>query len=58
MACFRYKTPLVVGPWRKTLRDAMFDAVRNGFASWAGPPYDRINWRFPGEIEEGEEAGL
>ncbi|MEA3018192.1 MAG: hypothetical protein QOI38_2914 [Sphingomonadales bacterium] len=55
MPAFRYRTLLMVGPWRATRRDALADAVRCGLARWAGEPWDRVTWRFPGEIEEREE---
>ena len=57
MRCFRYRTAIVLGPWRRSRREAVFDAVRNGFASWQGPPWTDIAWRFPGEIEEHEKPG-
>jgi hypothetical protein len=55
---FRYRTELVVGPWRATRREALADAVRCGLARWAGEPWDEVAWRFPGEIEERDEDAL
>lgn len=52
---YRYRTAIVVGPWRASRRDALRDAVRNGFAAWGGPPWTQVKWRFPGEIEEAAE---
>ena len=54
MTRYRYRTFVVVGPWRPSRRDAMADAVRNGFAQWLGPPWQELKWRFPGEIETDE----
>jgi len=56
MTRYRYKTAIVSGPWRETRRDAMVDAIRNGFASWADSEWQDLKWRFPGEIEEEEES--
>jgi hypothetical protein len=55
MPAFRYRTAIVVGRWRATRRDALADAVKSGFARWEGAPWDRVAWRFPGEIEECSE---
>lgn len=52
MPSYRYRTAVVVGRWRGARRDALADAVRSGFARWEGEPWDRVTWRFPGEIEE------
>ena len=52
MARYRYRTALLVGRWRRTPREALRDAVHNGFAQWKGPPWTEVAWFFPGEIEE------
>ncbi|HEX8191426.1 MAG TPA: hypothetical protein VF552_00860 [Allosphingosinicella sp.] len=52
MPSYRYRTAVVVGRWRAARRDALADAVKSGFARWDGAPWDKVTWRFPGEIEE------
>jgi hypothetical protein len=56
MSAFRYKTAAVYGRWRDTRREAMRDAVRDGFARWQDRSWRALIWRLPGEIEEGERA--
>ena len=34
------------------IKPQKLDAVKSGFARWDGEPWDRVTWRFPGEIEE------
>jgi hypothetical protein len=52
MPSYRYRTAVVIGRWRAERRDALADAVKSGFARWEGEPWDKVTWRFPGEIEE------
>ena len=51
MPSYRYRTGLLLGPWRASEREAREDAVRAGLASWTGPARDEVEWRFPGAIE-------
>lgn len=52
---YRYRSFVLLGPWRTTRRDALADAVRSGLAVWAGEPWQDVKWRFQGEIEESED---
>lgn len=42
----------MVGRWRRTRREALRDAVHNGFAKWKGAAWTEVAWFFPGDIEE------
>lgn len=56
MYAYRYRTALVLGPWRPTRREAVEDAVRCRFARWHEQGRDGVEWRFPGEIERGDRS--
>ncbi len=49
LACYRYKTEVLVGPWRRRPERALDDAVAAGQAWRNGG--GRIYWRLDGEIE-------
>ena len=51
MPSFRYRTPLVVGAWRASRREALADAVRCRLAHWTDAQED-VTWLFDGAIEE------
>ena len=51
MPCFRYRTALLLGPWRSSPEDAVEDAVRRGVARRVRGSPDAVEWLFPGEIE-------
>ncbi len=46
---YRYRTTVLVGPWRKTARQAVLDAVR---ANQARRDDQTVRWLVPGRIEE------
>ena len=48
---YRYRTTALVGPWRKTARQALLDAVR---AHKARRDDQTVRWLVPGRIEETE----
>ena len=48
---YRYRTTALVGPWRKTARQALLDAVR---ANPARRDDQTVRWLVPGRIEETE----
>ncbi len=48
---YRYRTPALVGPWRKSARQALLDAVR---ANQARRDDQTVRWLVPGSIEETE----
>jgi hypothetical protein len=56
MKRYRYRSLVLLGPWRASRRDALADAVRSGLAAWTGAPWDEVKWRFQGEIEESDES--
>ena len=49
MRRYRYRTPVLAGPWRESPDQALEDAARAGQVR-LGP---HIRWRVPGQIEEG-----
>jgi hypothetical protein len=53
---YRYRTGVLVGPWRDTREQAVADAVRSNQARIDGSGGDLL-WLVPGRIEEsdGEE---
>ena len=53
---YRYRTPALVGPWRKTARQAVLDALRARQARRDESDSHALRWLVPGRIEE-MEAG-
>jgi hypothetical protein len=54
---YRYRTAILLGPWRESRLKAESDAVAMGQAEFAGAAA-RFAWKVPGEIEVKEsEAG-
>lgn len=59
MERFRYRTAVLVGPWRDRIEQASADAVRAGQARLE-PPGSELIWTVPGRIEstaEGRQGG-
>lgn len=53
---YRYRTPALVGPWRKTERQALLDALRARQALRDESDRHAVRWLVPGQIEEIEVA--
>ena len=51
---YRYRTPALVGPWRKTARQAELDALRARQARRDDRDRRAMLWLVPGRIEEME----
>lgn len=51
---YRYRTPVLVGPWRKTARQAVLDALHARQARRDEHDRDAVRWLVPGRIEEME----
>ncbi len=51
---YRYRTAALVGPWRKTARQAVRDAVRAHLVRRDGRDRQLLHWLVPGRIEETE----
>ena len=49
---YRYRTPALVGPWRKTARQAELDAMRARQARRDERDRQAMLWLVPGRIEE------
>lgn len=49
-ACYRYRTPVLVGPWRRCPDKALADAVKAGQAR--ADDGGTLNWLVTGGIEE------
>lgn len=49
---YRYRTPVLVGPWRKTARQAVLDAVHAHQARRDDRDREMVRWLVPGRIEE------
>jgi len=49
---YRYRTPALVGPWRKTERQAVLDALRARQALRDERDRHAVRWLVPGQIEE------
>ncbi len=52
---YRYRTPALVGPWRKTPRQAVLDALRACQARRDDRDRHAVRWLVPGRIEEMQE---
>ena len=48
---YRYRTAILVGPWRDSRLKAECDAVAAGQAEFGGKDCGHLNWRVEGEIE-------
>jgi len=53
---YRYRTPALVGPWRKTAKQALLDALRARQARRDERDRHEVRWLVPGGIEETETA--
>lgn len=51
---YRFRTSVLVGPWRKTARQAVLDAVRAKQARRDARSREAVHWLVPGRIEETE----
>jgi hypothetical protein len=49
---YRYRTPALVGPWRKTARQALLDALRARQVRRDERDSREVRWLVPGGIEE------
>jgi hypothetical protein len=49
---YRYRTPALVGPWRKSARQAASDALRARQARRDERDSRALRWLVPGRIEE------
>ena len=49
---YRYRTAALVGPWRKSARQAVLDAVRAHLVRREGRDRQTLRWLVPGRIEE------
>ena len=49
---YRYRTPALIGPWRKSARQAELDAMRARQARRDGRDRQGMRWLVPGQIEE------
>ena len=49
---YRYRTPALVGPWRKSARQAELDALRARQARRDDRDRHAMFWLVPGRIEE------
>ena len=49
---YRYRTPVLVGPWRKSARQAALDALRARQARRDERDSHALRWLVPGRIEE------
>jgi hypothetical protein len=49
---YRYRTAALVGPWRKSARQAVLDAVRAHLVRREGRDKKSLRWLVPGRIEE------
>ena len=49
---YRFRTTALVGPWRKTARQAVLDALRARQARRDSRDRQILRWMVPGRIEE------
>ncbi len=54
MGRYRYRTGVLVGPWRDTRKQAVTDAVHSNQARIGGRGDDLL-WLVPGRIEESDD---
>ena len=54
---YRYRTSALVGPWRKSARQAVLDALHAKQARRDDHQRDTVHWLVPGRIEEMETNG-
>ena len=52
MRKYRYRTPVLTGPWRASPAQALIDAVRARQVRIDGDGPEQIHWIVPGQIEE------
>ena len=55
MTRYRYRTPVLTGPWRDTRDAAIRDAIAARQARAEGPLPESLEWTVPGEIEERDD---
>ena len=55
---YRYRTAILVGPWRDSRLKAECDAVAAGQAEFGGASCGRLVWRAPGTIETADKGRL
>ena len=53
---YRYRTPVLVGPWRKSARQAVLDALHAHQARRDDHDRRAVRWLVPGRIEEKETS--
>jgi hypothetical protein len=51
---YRYRTPVLTGPWRDTRKGALRDAVNAKQAQFDEDQPGGVRWVVPGQIEEHE----
>jgi hypothetical protein len=54
---YRYRTPVLTGPWRESPEDAVQDAVRSKQAQLDNRQPSGVKWTVPGQIEERNNEG-
>lgn len=53
---YRYRTTALIGPWRKTARQAELDALHARQARRDERDRQLLHWLVPGQIEESEAS--
>jgi hypothetical protein len=53
---YRYRTPVLTGPWRDSPAQALLDAARARQLRIDGDGVQNIQWIVPGQIEEYAEV--
>lgn len=53
---YRFRTTALVGPWRKTARQAVLDALRARQVRRDERDRHAVRWLVPGRIEESDSA--
>lgn len=54
---YRYRSPVLHGPWRNSQNEAVEDAITAGQAVREGEDEARIHWRDSAGVEEENEEG-